>query len=210
MSKTLIVRLSGMSAVAGGVLIAAYDFYSFSISSQASGFDSAVMYGFLLLKIGGLFALLGMPGLYAVQYSEVGSIGFIGFVLAFIGVALFFAWGGVTIAPELVGESTIFMTEGVQSRLSKFLFTSGRRIFSVVGLILFSIASIRAKIFSLWGPVVILIGSFLGGLVAFGIANLIPVGEIAIIGIGVAILGFELAAGPGRQVRSNSNRVQTA
>lgn len=200
MDTRSLLRWSGFAFGSGGLLFAVYDVYSFVVSSQTDGFTQATVIGLWILMVAGLLVLLGFPGLYAAQSRETGFLGLSGYLLSFLGIALFFAfaWGGVTIAPEIADEATTFIAEGPESKLAQFLFVTGRRIFASIGLLLFAVATLRAAVFRRWGPILLIIAGVLGGLAVFGVANLLPVGVVAIAGLGLATLGFELFAGVGK------------
>jgi hypothetical protein len=93
MTGARLIRLSGLSAIIGGVLIILARvsqvalFRDLPLSQQASStaFVPAVgLPGFA----GGLFLLLGVVGLYARQYDRHVTFGVVSFVIGFVGVAL--------------------------------------------------------------------------------------------------------------------------
>ena len=76
MSKATLVRLSGLAAILAGILRAIASFVParpYSISVELLYFSIDV-------------CLLGLIGLYASLYEKVGLSGFVGFVLAIIGI----------------------------------------------------------------------------------------------------------------------------
>ena len=77
MSKATLVRLSGLAAILAGILRAIASFvparpYSISVELLYFSIDVCL--------------LLGLIGLYASLYEKVGLSGFVGFVLAIIGI----------------------------------------------------------------------------------------------------------------------------
>lgn len=77
MSKATLIRLGGLAAILAGILR--------SIASFVPADPSHVKDELLYLSID-VFLLLGLIGLYASLYEKVGLSGFVGFVLAVIGI----------------------------------------------------------------------------------------------------------------------------
>src|SRR5512133_3203616 len=77
MSKASLVRLGGIAAVLAGILRGIASFL------PATTPEVALQLLYLLTDI---FILLGILALYGVQYKETGKSGFLGFLLAIVGI----------------------------------------------------------------------------------------------------------------------------
>ena len=77
MAKRTLLRLSALAAILAGILRA--------IASFVPAGRSSINIELLYFSID-LFLLLGLIGFYAVQYEKVGAVGFMGFLLAVIGI----------------------------------------------------------------------------------------------------------------------------
>ena len=77
MSKASLVRLGGIAAVLAGILRGIASFI------PATTPDVAVQLLYILTDI---FILLGIFTLYGVQYKETGKLGFLGFLIAVVGI----------------------------------------------------------------------------------------------------------------------------
>jgi hypothetical protein len=93
MSGSRLIRLSGLSAIVGGLLIilarvlqvALYGDSPLAEHASASGF---IPYVGLPGYAGGVLLLFGVVGLYARQYDRRRVFGLVAFVIAFIGISL--------------------------------------------------------------------------------------------------------------------------
>jgi len=77
MSKSSLIRLGGIAAVLAGILRGIASFI------PATTPDVALQLLYLLTDI---FILLGVFALYGVRYKEIGKLGFLGFLMAVIGI----------------------------------------------------------------------------------------------------------------------------
>ncbi len=119
MSKASLVYLGGIAAVLAGILRGIASF----IPATTPGVALQLLY--ILTDI---FILLGIFALYSVQYKETGKLGFLGFLIAVVGI--------------LVIRSSKAIT-GVD------LYPAGSLIFSL-GLIILGIRLWRANVLSSW------------------------------------------------------------
>jgi hypothetical protein len=85
MSTANLTRLSGMAAMLGGALFAAAWLLAFASGDPGSAENSVSRWVGLAAFT---FLLLGLVGLYSAQNEEAGVVGFIGFLLAFVGAAV--------------------------------------------------------------------------------------------------------------------------
>ena len=119
MSKTSLVSLGGIAAVLAGILRGIVSFI------PAITPDVALQLLYILTDI---FILLGIFALYGVQYRETGKLGFLGFLIAVVGI--------------LVIRSSKAIT-GVN------LYPAGSLIFSL-GLIILGIRLWLANVLPIW------------------------------------------------------------
>ena len=119
MSKATLVSLGGIAAVLAGILRGIASFI------PATTPDAALQLLYILTDI---FILLGIFALYGVQYEETGKLGFLGFLIAVVGI--------------LVIRSSKAIT-GVN------LYPAGSLIFSL-GLIILGIRLWLANVLPIW------------------------------------------------------------
>jgi len=99
MTTQNLIRLSGLSLILGGLgialfLIALYPLGSFFAPEVITTSQSVLAHTFHW--IGAIFALFGVVGWYAALRAKAGALGFIGFIVAFIGTAVQIT-GGITV-----------------------------------------------------------------------------------------------------------------
>jgi len=91
MTTSKLIRWSGLAAIVGGLL-----YVAFGVVASALGlsYDPSVVttggwvFWNTVLLAGVVLVLLGLVGLYLRQAEAAGNLGFIGFLVAFIGQAL--------------------------------------------------------------------------------------------------------------------------
>ncbi len=164
MATQKLIRWSGLVLMLGGVGVAV----GYIIHPPA---DTAQYVAYPLWNlshwvggIGFLLIPLGLVGLYARQSEKVGLLGLIGFVLTFLGGALS---AGATIF-----ISVVFRPIGVARGLDWMeppngaLFTSfdlrlaagGGVLALLLGLLLFGVATLRARVLPRWGTWLVILG----------------------------------------------------
>jgi uncharacterized membrane protein YciS (DUF1049 family) len=169
MKTTTLFRLSGLATIIGGVgfaigeiLIAIFFPESLPFSQRFAGLGLAVVEALEIPAL--ILLLLGTIGLYIHQQKASGTFGFIGFLLAFIGTV----WS--------IGEgwTSAFLFSGLSSAVPQFLDSLiidpptmaaigvglGFILFPL-GWILFSVATLRSKVFSRWSGVLVIVGVLL-------------------------------------------------
>ena len=201
MSYRGLIRLAGVSAALGGVLLLATDVIGLLVVQPAQGviltqprgsWAAAFLLG-LVLTLGGLV------GVYARQAPSAGVLGFLGFAAAFSGTALSagIAWAPL-VAPSLTtGASHVAESTWVGLAESTWVVL----VLAFVGWALLGVATMRAGVFPRTAAVALLLGAVLSFL-AF--APLLPgtlVLDAAIAWMGVALLSGR-AAPAGRPARA--------
>ena len=162
MSKASLVSLGGIAAVLAGILRGIASFI------PATAPDVALQLLYILTDI---FILLGIFALYGVQYKETGKLGFLGFLIAVVGI--------------LVIRSSKAIT-GVN------LYPAGALIFSL-GLIILGISLWLAKVLPSW-VVGLWVLSILAGVIVYFVPwlNLLFVIAGLMFAVGFAAAGIKL------------------
>ena len=99
MSKTSLVSLGGIAAVLAGILRGIVSFI------PATTPDVALQLLYILTDI---FILLGIFALYGVQYRETGKSGFLGFIIAVVGILVIRSSKAITGVNLYLAGSLIF------------------------------------------------------------------------------------------------------
>lgn len=195
MSKTNLIRWSGLCALIGGASLIVQQLYALIAPEVTSGGWVAVhTLGYLGLAIG----LLGQVGVFAVQRERVGWMGLIGFVLAFIGNGLtagaaflntFIVPVLIARAPELIAPTGPLFTGplGLMVLFSAVLVT--------VGFILLGIATARAGVLPPIAAWLVVATAWFGLAAVFSSIVFAIVG--AVFGLANAWLGFAVWSGAG-------------
>ena len=205
MSARSLFRLSGLAAIVAGTLEAlntVLDFVLFppeqslihtsvmSLSQKAAtnawAIQQSVNWGAKVVL------LLALVGLYSHQANRAGALGFIAFLLAFVGITLVFGsiFGYFLLAPDLARVAPAFL-DGGPTQLS----LAGRLAFTLpfvmaqMGILLFGVASWQSKVFPRWAAALFIFTPFL--FVAGGLINLPFLGDVAfgagLVGMGCAL-----------------------
>jgi hypothetical protein len=201
MSANTSYRLSGAALLLGAALSIA------NLVIQGwflAGTDMATILGQLdftsneLAVVGGIFVLLGLPGMYARQAERAGILGLLGFVLVWyvtLMQSVLLPFGNLTVMSEMVAHLVPQKLEIIMTAppvWGPFFMLS--MVGQVVGTLLLAIAILRAGVFPRW------IGWALVATLVLGVASFAPfapeavsnlvgiVANVAIGGIGVALL----------------------
>jgi hypothetical protein len=160
-------RLSGLSLRIGGFCIALFWILALAVGSFAgAGATQHPLWipGQLMHVAGAMFTLFGLLGLYAVQRRQTGRLGLVGFALALVGTALFLADGLIALiifpavaarAPELIAPDGALNRGSV---LAAFILISAT---TMIGYVLFGVATLRAALFPRAAAILWLIGAVL-------------------------------------------------
>jgi hypothetical protein len=200
MSSTNLIRLGGLAALLGAVLLMIRAvLWILNIGRETDEVplsEAATMWSFTLANglelLGFALLLVGLIGLYASQSKAAGTTGLVGILMLSIGVALLlgrncyevFVLPGVAVAaPERVDAD---ITTGMS-----FWFKLPS-LFTVPGWLLFAVATLRAGVYPRAATTVLLIGQMVALLPLTGPFE--PIGPI-IRNVGVAWLGFALLTG---------------
>lgn len=190
MSAAALVRWGAMAAIVGGTLLVISDLWGllmeglggdqpFSVTARSAAF--AITSGLSLLAA--ILILFALVGLNLRQSEEVGILGSLGFVVAFVGTALTvgLSWVIFFVAPSVAVEAPEFLdAEQVAGPLDAgFILTS---LILAVGWALFGVAALRSGIYPRWVAIVFIIAALI---------QVLPLpGTALVFGVAVALLGF--------------------
>ena len=184
-----LIRGAGLAAIVGGVLFVLGDLlglFTFGDEFAETAATGTFFVKQLLYLFGTVLILFGLFGLYARQSEATGTLGFVGFLIAFLGTALAAGagWAQAFIAPR-IAELAPDLLEA-----PNFAFPLSFVAFAV-GWLLFGIATLRAGVYPRVAAILLIVGAVLT-FVSF----LFPASGL-VLGIGVAWLGYALSSGRG-------------
>jgi hypothetical protein len=186
MSSTLMIKVGGVAAVLAGSLRVLSDSYEIVFGRVTPGsvgdtVTSAAHAAHLPLLV---FAIVGV---HLLQQRTVDAFGQACTLLAIFGMMFLFggAWAQSFLLPGLRGESSTMVNEPDALALVGLL--AGTGLF-VIGLLLWGVAILRARVLPAWPAVLLIVGVVAGGaLKSVFDGSLLPL-NVAIICIGVATL----------------------
>jgi hypothetical protein len=166
MSSSSLIRLGGLAALVGFVLMdileVVYQFaFPDTVAKSVTGASNTWFVVNLLYTIALLICLLGLVGLYARQAEQTGVLGLIAFLMTFFGLALLLAWEWVdAFVVPLLAHAAPSLLDQTDQRLTKALITAQliQALLLFVGLLLFSVVSLRAAVLPRGAAALILVG----------------------------------------------------
>jgi hypothetical protein len=207
MTPYTLLRWSGLAAIVAGTLEAlnaVMDFLLFPPrqslvhASVMSFSQQAVTNAWAIQQtvnwVAKVFLLWALVGLYSRQSNEAGVLGFIAFLLSFVGIALVFGaiFGYFLLAPDLARVAPAFLDGGpTQLSLVGLLAFILPFLVAQVGILLFGVASWRAKVFPRWAAALFILTPLL--FVVDSFINLPFIADIAF-GVGLVWMGYTLWA----------------
>jgi len=197
-------RLSGLSLRIGGFCTALFWILALVVGSF-TGIEATQhplwIPGQLMHVAGALFTLYGLIGLYAAQRRRAGQLGLVGFALAILGTVLFLADGLIALiifpavasrAPELLAPDGALNQGWV---LAGFIVISAT---TMIGYVVFAVATIRAGVFPRAAATLWLIGAVLFNLPPGPVPMLVLATGGVLWGISAIWLGRMLIRGVAR------------
>ncbi len=179
-SSSELVRWGGLAAMGAGalyILAEFMDLYNFVLAGggeQLSDVMATAPYAVeaLLLLLGDVLLLFGLFGLYVRQSEAAGTLGLVGFLVAFLGTALTVGvdWDEVFVVPILADAAPELLDAGPPLGIILSFLTF------LVGWLMFGVAALRARVYPRWAALLLIVGAVLAGVplslstVPFGIA----------------------------------------
>jgi len=207
MTPQTLLRLTGLAAIVAGVLEAlnaVLDYLLFPpaqslIHTSVMSFSQRAATNAWVIQqavnwVAKVFVLWALVGLYTRQAKQTRVLGFIAFLLSFVGVMLVFGdiFGYYLLAPDLARVTPAFL-DGGPTQLSSVGLLSFVLPFlaAQMGILLFGVASLRAKVFPRWAAALFILTPLL--FVVGGFITLPFVGDVAF-GAGLVWMGSTLWA----------------
>ncbi len=140
--------------------------------------------GASLLLIAYVLALFAFMGIYGIQYKRLTIIGFIGFIFVVAANALFVPWVFLDIA-RISGVAAQVDWKEVQDIGPTNVIAVIGGIGFVLGFFLLGVDTIRAKVFSKWPAILLIIAGIMPLIYTW-----LPIGKLLPRIAGLALLGF--------------------
>lgn len=203
MSSSNLIRWGGLAALIGGVLLVIAGLLGFIVFGGGEFSETAQTGTFafttLLYLLAITLVLGGLVGLYVSQSEAAGPLGFIAFLVAFLGTALVVGafWTQAFVAPTIAEVNPEFLNEEPAGRLG-FGFMLSFSLASL-GWLLFGVATLRARVYPRAAAILLIVGALLGFLP-------FPGTEL-VLAVAIAWLGFVLFTGRGVGAAQQPSRV---
>ena len=207
MSSTTLIRWSGLTVLLGGLAYALFVLvHPFGGITESHVIHSGRwLVAHTLHSLGAVLVLLGLPGLYASRRQQTGRLGLAGYLVAFVGTALFAGMGLITayvfpLAPALTdpngpAQGSPFVAVFLLQTLAM-----------IAGFVLLAIAGLRAGALPSWVGLPLIAGAVLFNVPAVAVPYAIPLVGGVLFGAGLGWWGYALwsqearpAAQPGPQ-----------
>lgn len=202
MSSSNLIRWCGLAGMLSGALL-----FLFSISNPARDIgytptgvaQNPYVVQYILGAAAAVLGQLGLVGLFAAQKERAGVLGLLGFVVAFVALALtasevFFDAYMIPVlvanAPDLLAGQLSAGPVGLLFQLTSITF--------VAGFVLFGLATLSAGILPRWGALLLAVGS---PYVIGRLPDVVRIAAVAAFGLGLIWLGFALWSGAGKTTK---------
>ena len=183
--------LGGLAAGLGGLLTVVadivgwlgIDFENFAVAAATGTY----IFVALLFLLGAILVLGGLVGLYARQSEEAGSLGLLGFLVAFLGTALVVgaSWERTFTEPALAQVAPELLAQDPPGWLDfGFILTFA---LASVGWLLFGVATLRARVYPRATAILLIVGALISFVP-------LPLTEV-VLAVAIAWLGFDLFRG---------------
>lgn len=200
MTSATLYRTSGLALLVGALLGVIGNVLSSVLFPDPSQYLQYLTPLFVIVTlvsfIGSLLFLLGLPAIAVRQAPRAGWLGFVGFILTFIGGLLFtsFSVVGLLIFPWLAQVAPkLIAGNGPPPPFFVFFLVAG--VLFAVGGVLLGIATMRAGVFPRWAGLLIIIGAVLN-LVSFPlsglIGNIVGTASFILFALGLGWIGYTL------------------
>jgi hypothetical protein len=169
MSLSTLLRWSGLAALVGNALLAVVSVaFVFAFPEDMAQSVAVTSNTWLVLNVLTLIAyllcLVGLVGLYARQAEKAGILGLVAFLLTFLCIAPRFAWYWIeTLVFPILAQAAprlLDNPEPVPPALNVFGTVDQISVLLLlVGVLLFGVASLRARVLPRWAAVLVLVGA---------------------------------------------------
>ncbi len=187
MTSSNLIRWGGLAAMLGGLLLFISGLWSLFLEGPLSA-SWAFVSGLALLSA--VLMLLALVGLHLHHSEAAGILGFVGFLVAFLGTALVVGtlWTFAFVVPSLAVEAPELLDAGqVAGPVGTGVVLSS--IVFAVGWALFGIAALRARVYPRWLAI---------ALISVALLQLVPIPATVLVFAPVlALLGFFAVSGKG-------------
>lgn len=158
-SSTMLFRLGGMAVLVGGVCGAVSEALHPADPSDSAAlavYAQVAQWVHVLMFVGVMVLLLGLPALYLRQYRQAGKVGLVGFVLLFLGLTLLalpHSAIDVMLLPTMVAQGpeqtwAVMLTQGDDPIAASMALVAEPIL--VFGALVWFFASLRAHVFPVW------------------------------------------------------------
>ena len=200
MSSATLVRWSGLAALVGNALLAVVSVafvFAFPEAQSVTVTSNTWLVLNVLILIAYLLCLVGLVGLYARQAEKAGILGLVAFLLTFLCITPRFAWYWIEtfVFPILAQAAPRLLDnpEPVPPALNVFGAVDQISVLLLlVGVLLFGVASLRARVLPRWAAVLVLVGTAVPLVLSFVGVEIPFVGTVATLGF--AWMGFAVWA----------------
>lgn len=201
-SPTALIRWSGISAILAGILLPLYPLLH--PDHDAAGYKSAAWIPVhSMVNVAMLLLLFGLTGLLARQLRHAGRLGVVGYVVAFVGTAMVLTHAQVELyVIPFLGLNAPQLMEGAPPPAMPVILMLTALV-SLVGYLTLGIATVRARVLPRGVGVLLAVGGpafvvsyFLGQV---PVPDLIRIAGVALFGVLLIWLGWELWAGLGQE-----------
>ncbi|MEW5870622.1 MAG: hypothetical protein AB1894_15220 [Chloroflexota bacterium] len=203
MSSSNLYRMSGLALILGALIMSVSSWFRFTGQDLATGVHPFLATSWFITFVGGLFVLLGLPGTYVYQSHKAGKLGLIGFVMTFLGIAILEVGSAVLdgfVRPLLAANPEPAIQLLAQHGNLEAQMGAGFSIAFLVGfiglnlgLIIYGIAMLRARVYPRWAAVMMIVG--VPAIFLLGSIPLIGAKPEVLIFAGLAWCGFVLVRG---------------
>ncbi len=190
MAYSSLLRLSGISAIIGGLIVLLMYPVRMAYCPPLSGGTGCVVFkGTFVLE--SILVLLGIVGIYLIQAEKTGIYGLISFFIAFLGGAMTVGadWTHTFVEPALQELLPDLAQSNSPPPFFVMLGLMSSWLLHTLGWILFGISIISARVFSKWAVLLVIVGFIL----SFIPLPSIPVAS-TLAGLGLVWLGYQIQA----------------